>query len=89
MRGVCSAVTRPARFSLLLFSIFASPPVFGHGGGLDSYGCHHNRKAGGYHCHRGTFAGPSFESPNPMLAQLQKAQGKPASERKAPKEVRP
>lgn len=23
-----------------------------HGGGLDSYGCHHNRKQGGYHCHR-------------------------------------
>ncbi len=22
-----------------------------HGGGLDSNGCHHNRKTGGYHCH--------------------------------------
>lgn len=23
-----------------------------HGGGLDQYGCHHDRKNGGYHCHR-------------------------------------
>ena len=27
--------------------------VFGHGGGLDKYGCHHDRQRGGYHCHRG------------------------------------
>jgi len=25
-----------------------------HGGGLDKHGCHHDRKNGGYHCHRGT-----------------------------------
>ncbi|MGO4813800.1 YHYH domain-containing protein [Cupriavidus sp. 2MCAB6] len=24
-----------------------------HGGGLDANGCHHNRKTGEYHCHRG------------------------------------
>lgn len=23
-----------------------------HGGGLDVAGCHHDRKTGGYHCHR-------------------------------------
>lgn len=23
-----------------------------HSGGLDKYGCHHDRKNGGYHCHR-------------------------------------
>ena len=27
-----------------------------HGGGLDKYGCHHDRKHGGYHCHRGSGA---------------------------------
>lgn len=31
-----------------------------HGGGLDRHGCHHDRKHGGYHCHRGT--GPSASS---------------------------
>lgn len=25
-----------------------------HGGGLNSEGCHNDRKNGGYHCHRGT-----------------------------------
>ncbi|MFM2324934.1 MAG: hypothetical protein RL244_1813 [Pseudomonadota bacterium] len=24
-----------------------------HGGGLNADGCHHNRKTGDYHCHRG------------------------------------
>lgn len=38
-----------------------------HGGGLDGYGCHHNRKQGGYHCHRGEFAGQSFKSQVEML----------------------
>ncbi len=37
-------------------------PAYPHGGGLDGYGCHHNRKAGGYHCHRGPLAGQSFAS---------------------------
>lgn len=29
-----------------------------HGGGLDKNGCHHDRKNGGYHCHRGGGAAP-------------------------------
>jgi len=27
-------------------------PAAAHGGGLDAYGCHHNRRTGEYHCHR-------------------------------------
>ena len=38
-------------FILFLFSIFTSS-VFSHGGGLNSEGCHNNRKTGDYHCHR-------------------------------------
>jgi len=30
------------------------PAVSAHSGGLDKSGCHHDRKNGGYHCHRGT-----------------------------------
>ncbi|QWP79313.1 excalibur calcium-binding domain-containing protein [Lysobacter sp. K5869] len=30
----------------------APPPATAHGGGLDKQGCHHDRKRGGYHCHR-------------------------------------
>ncbi len=45
--------------ALLILAPFAA---HAHGGGLDGLGCHHNRKAGGYHCHRGTLAGRSFAS---------------------------
>src|SRR5258707_14876903 len=41
-----------------------------HGGGLDTYGCHNNRKAGGYHCQRGPLAGQSFSSKEEMLKKL-------------------
>lgn len=45
--------------------------AWSHGGGLDAYGCHHDRKRGGYHCHRGEFAGQSFASKAEMLDRLQ------------------
>jgi hypothetical protein len=54
---------------LLLATILPANP---HGGGLDSYGCHHNRKAGGYHCHRGPLAGQSFASQDEMLRKVGK-----------------
>jgi hypothetical protein len=37
---------------LALILALASLEVFAHGGGLDSKGCHTNRKTGEYHCHR-------------------------------------
>lgn len=49
--------------------------AWAHGGGLDSYGCHHNRKAGGYHCHRGPLAGQYFDSKAEMLRQLNATDG--------------
>lgn len=33
--------------------IAAPVAVAAHPGGLNSEGCHNNRKTGGYHCHRG------------------------------------
>lgn len=48
-----------------------------HGGGLDGQGCHHNRKAGGYHCHRGPLAGQSFRSKSDATRML----GQPAAPR--------
>lgn len=35
-----------------LLSSFAMMTSYGHGGGLNAEGCHHNRKTGDYHCHR-------------------------------------
>lgn len=29
----------------------AAASAYAHGGGLDRNGCHHDRKAGTYHCH--------------------------------------
>lgn len=48
-----------------------SSPVSPHGGGLDVHGCHHDRKRGGYHCHRGPLAGQHFASKAEMLQGLQ------------------
>lgn len=67
-----------AAFRLFLFAIaMAIPaPAIAHGGGLDAYGCHHNRKAGGYHCHRGPLAGQAFASKDAMLRELGKREPK-------------
>lgn len=36
-----------------------SADVAAHGGGLDRYGCHNDRRNGGYHCHGGSSPGSS------------------------------
>jgi hypothetical protein len=36
---------------------FSSVPAYAHGGGLNSCGCHFNRKTGACHCHRNTGCG--------------------------------
>ena len=65
----------------ILLSLFAvvltAGPVHAHGGGLDTHGCHHDRKNGGYHCYRGPLAGKSFESQQEMLAAQEALNQKP------------
>ena len=48
--------------SALLLSGLTASSVKAHGGGLNSEGCHNDRKNGGYHCHRGSSAGQSKTS---------------------------
>lgn len=55
------------RFTLLAACLAVPTLANAHGGGLDAHGCHHNRKAGGYHCHQGPFAKQSFASKAEML----------------------
>lgn len=55
-----SLLTLISCFIILLLS--SPPSLLAHGGGLDSLGCHHDRKHGGYHCHRGPLAGQYFNS---------------------------
>jgi len=62
--------------------------AYPHGGGLDAYGCHHNRKLGGYHCHRGPLAGQSFASKEEMLERL-KSKGDKASQPSPVEKTRP
>lgn len=52
----------PSIFALLASSLSLSVPTIpatAHPGGLNSEGCHNNRKTGGYHCHRGPSSSPS------------------------------
>src|SRR3972149_4201898 len=74
------------RFLVLVILCLLSVPLGldSHGGGLDSLGCHHNRKLGGYHCHRGPLAGRSFASKDEALKALEKLKGAgEAGERKS------
>jgi hypothetical protein len=41
-----------------------------HPGGLDKYDCHHDRKGGGYHCHRGGSSGSA-----PLVSSFYSNQG--------------
>jgi hypothetical protein len=53
----------PSAVALLASSLCISLPVLpaqAHPGGLNAEGCHNNRKAGEYHCHRsGTSSRPA------------------------------
>lgn len=57
--------------------VVAAGSVYAHGGGLDTHGCHHDRKNGGYHCHQGPLAGKSFASKREMLAALEAKKQEP------------
>ena len=50
------------RIAAILLALVMNTAAYAYGGGLDGLGCHHNREASGYHCHRGTLAGQSFSS---------------------------
>lgn len=66
------------RFSIALaVLVFAPALALAHGGGVDKHGCHVDRKAGDYHCHKGDHKGMSFVSEADMMA------GKPGTAMKA------
>lgn len=51
-------VIRTAAAIALSATLAAPHETAAHGGGLDRHGCHHDRKRGGYHCHRGGASPP-------------------------------
>ena len=48
-------------FTALILSLYGAD-AYGHGGGLDQYGCHNDHQRGGYHCHRDGGGGDDKES---------------------------
>ena len=62
------------RLILVLLALLVASQAHAHGGGLDKLGCHHNRKAGGYHCHRGVLAGQTFGTKQEALDRLKQGQ---------------
>lgn len=50
------------RLSCTVLLILGATALHGHGGGLDSRGCHNSSDTGRYHCHQGRLDGRSFRS---------------------------
>lgn len=51
---------------------------FGHGGGLNSEGCHNNRKTGDYHCHRGPSKRDKTQQPDKIIQPIRNSFDQPA-----------
>ena len=49
---------------------FTMQSIDAHGGGLDSSGCHHDRKRGGYNCHRSSYTPSPSTSPRTYSPNL-------------------
>ncbi len=62
--------TASLKITVFFITLFLPFDLPAHGGGLDSLGCHHDRKRGGYHCHRGPLAGRYFASKAEALEKL-------------------
>ena len=77
-------IRRARPILLMAYLLAAGTPstTIAHGGGLDSLGCHYNRKTGGFHCHQGPLAGQDFGSKAEALEAVKAMQG--ASRTRAP-----
>lgn len=56
-------MTNKNKLLFLVFYLLITSVASGHGGGLNSSGCHNNRKTGDYHCHRASYT----PDPTPVL----------------------
>ena len=51
----------------LSLALGAPTLAFGHGGGVDQYGCHNDNAKGEYHCHQGKLKDRTYKSQDTML----------------------
>ena len=59
------------RLGIALAVIALAPALaWAHGGGLDKNGCHHDKKAGDYHCHKGELSGKHFKNEGEAMAAM-------------------
>lgn len=57
-----------AQVAAAVAAMAVSLAAFGHGGGLDAQGCHHERRTGGYHCHGAQVTGGSESAPKKLTS---------------------
>lgn len=57
-----------AAVAAVAVALAVAAPAHAHGGGLDKHGCHHDRKRGGYHCHRAPAAAAGLDWTPPRRA---------------------
>lgn len=57
--------------ALLLLAVMSK--AYGHGGGLDSMGCHRQSSDNTYHCHQGVLSGQSFSSVSELVTAYNNA----------------
>ena len=66
------------KLCLIVFgTLLVVQQVMAHGGGLNSEGCHNNRKTGDYHCHRGpeaTQSIPTQPQSKPIINETKKSE---------------
>lgn len=79
--GGSNLTVSPTVAGVLIVAFIAAlaSPLEAHRGGLDEFGCHHDKKIGGYHCHNGEFVGQEFRSIGAMLKQLRSGGDEPAA----------
>ena len=70
MNLVRSRMTIVSTLILAMGWVACFQEVQAHGGGLDDFGCHNERKTGKYHCHQGLLAGREFDSREEAEAAL-------------------
>jgi hypothetical protein len=63
-----------------MVGFFAVGPALAHPGGLNSEGCHNNRKTGDYHCHRAPSAVKPHSPPGQQSNSLVPAREAPAGQ---------
>jgi len=75
-------MNRTTHFALLVAGLWAllSSYSFGHGGGVNQYGCHRQSSTNTYHCHSGPLDGQTFATEQALIDAYNIATGAPPAQ---------